>query len=73
MGWPLRLIVEQRFKARKTRREKPRTILAYIHFCLSRNSTHLRVFSRVRIGTARRLSSGIRLETTGVMIGALGA
>jgi hypothetical protein len=55
------------------RREKPRTILAYIHFCLSRNSTHLRVFSRVRIGTARRLSSGIRLETTGVMIGALGA
>ncbi|CAH2796383.1 MAG: hypothetical protein CBARDCOR_5291 [uncultured Caballeronia sp.] len=42
--------------------EAPRTILAFIHFCLSRNCVYLRVFSRVRVGTARRFLSDIRLK-----------
>jgi len=39
-----------------------RTILAFIYFRLSRNAMHLRVFSRVRMGTARRFLSEIRLK-----------
>jgi len=42
--------------------ETPRMILAFIHFRLSRNRVHLRVFSRFRMGTARRFLSDIRLR-----------